>query len=203
MSRKKNLAILASGNGSNFEAIVKKIIEGELPVGKCFLITDKKDSFARKRAEKLNIKDIFIDPAFAKTRADYDRKILEFLEKEKIDAVILAGYTRILSADFVKRFENKILNIHPSLLPRFRGNKAIARAFNYGCKVTGITVHFVDEGVDEGPIIAQEVVPITTDMSLAALEAKIHQLEHRFYPEIVKLFLEDRLKVEGRHVKIA
>ncbi len=203
MKNKKNIAILASGNGSNFEAIVNKIKDGTLAVGKCILITDKKNALARKRAQKLQIKDIFIDPSQYKNRQTYDQKIIEVLEKEKIDAVVLAGYKRILSPFFVKRFENKILNIHPSLLPRFPGKNAIARAFNYGCKVAGITVHFVDEGVDQGPVIAQEVVPIKKNMSLKELEAEIHEKEHWLYPHILKFFLEDRIKIEGKHVKIA
>ncbi len=202
MSSKKNLAIFASGNGSNFEAIVKKIKDGTLKADKGLLITNKKDCFARKRAEKYQIKDIFVDPAKYKNRAEYDQKLIEILDKEDINAVVLAGYKLILSPFFIKRFENKILNIHPSLLPRFPGNNAIARAFNSGCRVTGITVHFVDVGVDRGPIIAQEVVPIEKNMGLEELEAEIHQIEHRFYPYVLKLFLEDRLKIKGRDVKI-
>ncbi len=202
MKNKKNLAIFASGNGSNFEAIAQKIKSGQISVDKCILITDKKNSFARERARKNQIKDIFVDPSGYKDRGDYDLELLKVMKKEEINAIALAGYKRILSSFFVKHFENKILNIHPSLLPRFRGNRAIYRAFQHGCKVTGITIHFVDEGVDQGPVIAQEIVPIEKNMSLEELEEKIHEAEHRFYPRILKLFLEDKLKVEGSHVKI-
>lgn len=202
MSAKKNLAIFASGNGSNFEAIIKKIKDGTLSVGKCILITDRKSCFARTRARKNQIRDIFFDPSQYRDRKDYDKKIVEILDKEKIEAVVLAGYKRILSPVFIKHFENRILNIHPSLLPRFPGNNAIVRAFRQGSKVTGITIHFVDEGVDQGPVIAQEVIPIKDNTSLEELELKIHRKEHEFYPRILKLFLEDRIKVVGSEVKI-
>lgn len=202
MKNKKNIAILASGNGSNFEAIVNKIKDGTLTVGKCILVTDKKNALARKRAQKLQIKDIFIDPSQYKNRQAYDQKLIEVLKKENIDAVILAGYMRILSPLFLRHFKNKILNIHPSLLPHFPGKNAIKNAFSQGAQKTGVTVHFVNEIVDGGPIIAQESIPIEKNMSLEELKAKIHEKEHWLYPYVLKFFLEDKLKIEDNHVKI-
>ncbi|MCF7870152.1 MAG: phosphoribosylglycinamide formyltransferase [Candidatus Omnitrophica bacterium] len=189
MKIKTNLAILASGNGSNFEAITKAIKKGSLGVSHCILITDKKNSFVRKRAKKYQIKDIFIDPKKFKNRRGFDKKLIQTLNEEKINIIALAGYMRILSPFFVKHFKNKILNIHPSLLPSFAGNNAIADAYNYGVKVTGVTIHFVSQKVDQGPIIAQTAIPIEDNMQLNELEEKIHKAEHLLYPKVLKMFL--------------
>lgn len=199
---KKNLAVFASGNGSNFEAIVKKIKEGFLPVAKCLLITDKKNAFVRKRAQKYQIKSILLDSVPCKNKEKQSQELIQILESEKIDAVALAGYMRILPASFVKHFKYRIVNIHPSLLPSFAGKKAISRAFNYGVKITGATVHFVSREVDRGPIIAQRVVEIKKGMSLSKLEKEIHKTEHRLYPEILNLLLNQKLKIKNRRVEI-
>ncbi|MCF7873670.1 MAG: phosphoribosylglycinamide formyltransferase [Candidatus Omnitrophica bacterium] len=202
MKNKNNLAIFASGRGSNFEALVQEIKKGKINVAKCVLFTDKKDSLVRQRAKKYGVKDIFIDPVRFKDKKEFDQEVIDTLDKEKIKVIALAGYMRILSPFFVKYFENKILNIHPSLLPSFAGNNAIEDAFNYGAKVTGVTIHFVSEEVDQGPIIAQRPVGIKDKMSLEDLRKKIHETEHKLYPQILKLFLENKIKLEGRHVKI-
>ena len=198
----KNIAILASGRGTNFEAIAKAIKTGKLKANLKLLITDNENAYVRKRAKKFKVKDIFVDPKKFKNRIDFDKEIVKILKREKIDLVVLAGFMRILSGYFVKKFKNKILNIHPAILPAFKGTNAIERAYNYGCKVTGVTIHFVDEKVDHGPIILQEVVKIEEEMSLEKLEEKIHRLEHKLYPKAIKLFLKGRLKVKGRNVKI-
>lgn len=202
MKNKTNLAIFASGYGSNFEALIKEIKKKKISVGNCVLFTDKKNSFVRKRAKKYEIKDIFIDPAQFKDRKEFDKKIIKVLSKEKIEVVALAGYMRILSSFFINCFENKILNIHPSLLPSFPGNNAIEDAFNYGSKITGVTIHFVNNEVDQGPIIAQRPVEIKDKMTLEDLEKKIHETEHKLYPQILKLFLKDKIKLKRRRVKI-
>ena len=152
MPAKKNIAVLASGSGTNFQALAKAICKQKLKAKIKLLITDKRNSFVRKRAESLGIGDIFIDPQEFKSRLEFDKKIVKILRKEKIDLVILAGYMRIISSFFVKSFNQKILNVHPALLPAFKGANAISRAFKYGCKVTGVTVHFIDEKVDHGQI---------------------------------------------------
>jgi phosphoribosylglycinamide formyltransferase-1 len=198
----KNIAILASGRGTNFEAIAKAIKKGTLKANLKLLITDNKNAYVRERAKKFKVKDIFIDPKKFKNRVNFDKEIVKILKKEKIDLVILAGFMRILSRYFVKKFKNKILNIHPAILPAFKGVNAIERAYNYGCKITGVTIHFVDEKVDHGPIILQGVVKIEEGMSLEELEEKIHKLEHKLYPKAIKLFLEGRLKVRGRNVQV-
>ncbi|MCF7874667.1 MAG: phosphoribosylglycinamide formyltransferase [Candidatus Omnitrophica bacterium] len=202
MKTKTNLAILASGNGSNFEAIIKAVKKGYLSIGKCILITDKKDAYVRERAKKYKIKEIFVDPASFKNKKEYEKKLVEIHDKEKIDLIALAGYMKILSPFFVKYFKNKILNIHPSLLPSFSGKDAIENAYNYGCKITGVTVHFVSNAVDSGPIIMQKTVSIEEGMQLDELENKIHKTEHKLYPKAIRLFLKNKLKIEGRRVKI-
>ena len=198
----KNIAVLASGNGTNFQALAKAIGKQKLKAGIKLLITDKRNSFVRKRAESLGIRNIFINPKEFKSRLGFDKKIVKILRKERIDLVMLAGYMRIISPFFVKSFNQKILNIHPALLPAFKGTKAISRAFNYGCKVTGVTVHFIDEKVDHGPIILQETVEIKKGMNEKKMEEKIHKLEHKLYPRALKLILDKKVRVRGRNVKI-
>lgn len=202
MPAKTNIAVLASGSGTNFQALVKAICKQKLKAKIKLLITDEKTSFVRKRAKSLGIRDIFINPEEFKSRLEFDKEIVKTLRKEGIDLVILAGYMRIISPLFIKSFNNKILNIHPALLPSFKGRNAISRAFNYGCKVTGVTVHFIDEKVDHGPIILQETVTIKKGMSEEELEKKIHRLEHKLYLQALKLILDKKVRVEGRDVKI-
>lgn len=197
-----NIAVLASGRGSNFEALAKAVKKGYIQAKIKLLICDKKEALVRKRAEKFKIKELFLDPKKFKSRLHFDKKLAEILSKEKINLVVLAGYMRILSPYFVRKFKNKILNIHPALLPSFKGTKAIERAFKYGCKVTGVTVHFVDEQVDHGPIILQEAVKIKKGMSLRKLEEIIHAREHKLYPLAVKLFVEKKIRLKKRQVRI-
>jgi len=197
-----NIAVLASGRGTNFEAIAKAVKKGFIRAKLKLLITDKENAGVRERAKKFAVKDIFIDPKNFKTRKGFDREVVRILKKEKINLVVLAGFMRIITPYFVKAFKNRILNIHPAILPSFKGVGAIERAYNYGVKVTGVTVHLVDEGVDTGPIILQEALKIREKESLQSLEERIHKLEHRLYPLAVKLFLERRLKIKGRKVEI-
>ncbi|MCK9573450.1 MAG: phosphoribosylglycinamide formyltransferase [Candidatus Omnitrophica bacterium] len=197
-----NIAILASGNGSNFEAIAKAVKCGYIKGCIKVLITDKSNAFVRQRAKRNKIKDIFIDAAEFKSRQAFDDEIVKVLKKERIDLVVLAGFMRILSVNFVKRFQNRILNIHPALLPAFRGENAIKRALKHGCKVTGVTVHLIDEKVDNGPIILQQAIKIEKGETLKNLEKKVHSLEHKLYPLAIKLFTERRVKIRNRNVKI-
>jgi len=197
-----NIAVLASGRGTNFEAIAKAVKKGFIRAKLKLLITDKENAGVRERAKKFAVKDIFIDPKNFKTRKDFDREVVRILRKEKINLVVLAGFMRIITPYFVKAFKNRILNIHPAILPSFKGVGAIERAYNYGVKITGVTVHFVNEEVDTGPIILQEALKIREKESLQSLEERIHKLEHRLYPLAVKLFLERRLKIKGRKVEI-
>ena len=137
-----------------------------------------------------------------RSREQYDLKIIELLEKERIDLVVLAGYMFLLGKKFIRKFKNKILNIHPALLPSFKGTHGIQDAYHYGVKITGVTVHFVDEGLDSGPIILQAPCYIDGNESVEQLEEKIHKVEHKIYPKAVKYFCEDRLAIKGRKVKI-
>ncbi len=199
---KKRIAVFASGFGSNLQALIdynnKHGLNGDIVL----VFSNNKDAFALVRAKKNNIKAVFMDPTRYSSREKYDSKIIEMLEEEKIDLVVLAGYMLLLSQEFVHRFKNKILNIHPALLPSFKGTHGIKDAYQYGVKVTGVTVHFVDEDLDRGPIILQEAVDIDPDDSVEELEGKIHKVEHKIYPEAVKYFCEDRLEIDGRRVKI-
>ncbi|MBA7475406.1 Phosphoribosylglycinamide formyltransferase [subsurface metagenome] len=199
---KKRIAVFASGFGSNLQALIdynnKHGLNGDIVL----VFSNNKDAFALVRAKKNNIKAVFMDPTRYSSREKYDSKIIEMLEEEKIDLVVLAGYMLLLSQEFVHRFKNKILNIHPALLPSFKGTHGIKDAYRYGVKVTGVTVHFVDEDLDRGPIILQEAFPIDSDDSVEELEEKIHKVEHKIYPEAVKYFCEDRLEIDGRRVKI-
>ncbi|MFZ3085554.1 MAG: phosphoribosylglycinamide formyltransferase [Candidatus Hydromicrobium sp.] len=199
---KKRIAVFASGFGSNLQALIdynnKHGLNGDIVL----VFSNNKDAFALERAKKNKIKAVFMDPARYSSREQYDSEIIEMLEEEKIDLVVLAGYMFLLSQEFVHRFKNKILNIHPALLPSFKGTHGIKDAYRYGVKVTGVTVHFVDGGLDSGPIILQEAVDINPDDSVEELEEKIHKVEHKIYPEAVKYFCEDRLEIDGRMVKI-
>lgn len=198
-----NIAVLASGRGTNFEAIVKTFRKEKFKKA-CIkiLITDREDAPVRERARRLKIKEVFIDPEKFSSGEEFDRAVIDILSQERIEVVILAGFMRILSPYFVKKFKHRILNIHPSLLPAFKGRDAIERAYKYGVKVTGVTIHFVDEKIDHGPIILQGVVKIRGDESIEKLEKRIHRLEHRLYPQAIKLLVEKRLKIKGRYVQI-
>ncbi len=185
----KNIVILASGNGSNFEAIVNHIRKESLPINVKFLITDNPGAFAIQRAERLGIPYKVIDYKKFENRSEYNKALDRFLSSIEFDLMVLAGYMKILPAFIVRKYWRRIVNIHPSLLPSFPGLHAIEKAFNYGVKVTGVTVHFVDEGVDTGPIIAQECVKVEEDDTLETLEEKIHKVEHKIYFEAIKKVL--------------
>ena len=198
----KRIAVFASGFGSNLQAIIDYNKDHGLNGEIALVFSNNKDAFALERAKESKIKSVFLDPSDYVTREEFDKKIIELLEEEKIDLVVLAGYMFLVSPILVRKFKNRILNIHPALLPSFKGTHGIKDAYEYGVKATGVTVHFVDEGLDSGPIIIQRAVDISQDESMEELEEKIHRVEHEIYPLAVKYFCEDRLKIEGRKVKI-
>jgi phosphoribosylglycinamide formyltransferase-1 len=198
----KRIAVFASGFGSNLQAIIDYNKDHGLNGEIALVFSNNKDTFALERAKESKIKSVFLDPSDYVTREEFDKKIIELLEEEKIDLVVLAGYMFLVSPILVRNFKNRILNIHPALLPSFKGTHGIKDAYEYGVKATGVTVHFVDEGLDSGPIIIQRAVDIGQDESMEELEEKIHRVEHEIYPLAVKYFCEDRLKIEGRKVKI-
>ncbi|MCM8792274.1 MAG: phosphoribosylglycinamide formyltransferase [Candidatus Omnitrophica bacterium] len=198
----KNIAIFASGKGTNFSAIARAIKKGKIKANLALVVCDNPQAGVIKRAKRYGVKVILVLREDFKTKQEFEAKIIQYLEENKIDLVVLAGFMRLLSKEFVKRFYGRIINIHPALLPSFKGTQGIKDAFDYGVKVTGVTVHFVDEKMDHGPIILQEIVKIKEEDNLKSLEAKIHKIEHKIYPEAIKLFLEGHLKIEGRRVKI-
>jgi len=199
---KKRIAVFASGFGSNLQALIDYTKKNGLNGDIVLVFSNNKGAYALDRARKNKIKTVFMDPSDYNTREQYDTKIIELLEDEKIDLVVLAGYMFLLSKEFVRKFKNKILNIHPALLPSFKGTHGIKDAYEYGVKVTGVTVHFVDEGLDSGPIILQQSVDIDQNESVEELEEKIHRVEHKIYPLAVKYFCENRLEIDGKKVKI-
>ena len=197
-----NIAVFASGRGTNFQSIIDAVKTGEIEAEIKILISDNQDAGALKRAEREDIENIFINPSHFESKEDYEEELINILEGVNTDLVVLAGYMRILSPFFVSKFKNKIVNIHPSLLPAFKGLEAQKQAVEYGVKYSGCTVHFVDQGMDTGPIIKQAVVEVKADDTAEDLAARILKEEHKIYPEVVKLIAQDRLEIEGRKVKI-
>lgn len=197
-----NIAVFCSGRGTNFQAIIDSVKKKKIKAKIRLMVCDNPSAYALERAKKERIKSVLIERKNFKTKDEFEAEIIKNLEKEKIGLICLAGFMRMLSPNFVKRYRNRILNIHPAILPSFKGTCGIEDAFNYGVKVTGVTVHFVDEEMDGGPIILQKEVRITESDTLESLEEKIHKTEHKLYPEAVRLFTEKRLKIEGRKVKI-
>lgn len=196
------IAVFASGRGSNFQSIIDQIKSGDLEAEVKLLISDQQDSGALKRAEREGIEHIFINPSHFETKADYEEELIGLLKTAGVELIVLAGYMRILSPLFVKEFKNQIINIHPSLLPAFKGLAAQKQAVDYGVKYSGCTVHFVDQGMDTGPIIKQAVVEVKEDDSADDLAARILEEEHKIYPEVVKLIAEGKIEIEGRKVRI-
>jgi phosphoribosylglycinamide formyltransferase-1 len=197
-----NFAVLASGRGGNLKAIIDAVKSGKIKAHLRVVISDKKDAYALEHARQAGIPAIFINPKDFNDRPSFDCAVIERLHEFKVDFVVLAGYMRLVSSYFVHQYPDKILNIHPSLLPAFKGTHAIKDAFDLGVKVTGPTVHFVVEEMDSGAIILQEPVRVESQDTLGSLEEKIHQAEHRIYPEAIDLFVRGCLKIEGKKVTI-
>jgi len=201
------VAVLASGRGSNLQAIIDAIEAGQVQAQIVAVISNKKDAVALDRARKHGLPELFVDPKpFAgqpDSREAYDRVLLEVLQQQHVELILLAGYMKIVTAVLVNAFANRMMNIHPSLLPSFPGLEVQKKAIDWGCKLAGCTVHFVTEGVDEGPIIVQAAVPVLDSDTSEALAARILEQEHKIYPQAVQLFAEGRLKVNGRQVQIA
>lgn len=198
----KRLAVLASGQGTNLQAIIEACDRKEIAGQVILVVSDCASAYALKRAEKHQIESVFLDPNSDQGRNNYDQTLVSILKGKKIDLVVLAGYMRLLSASFVEAFFLKIMNIHPSLLPAFPGLDGIEQARAYGVKITGCTVHFVDQGLDSGPIILQASVPVIQKESLETLKQRIQAAEHRIYPTAIDLFCRNKLKVEGRRCYI-
>ncbi len=192
------LAVLASGNGSNLQAIIDAANREEISGSVAVVFSDKEESFALERARRHGIEALFLNPGHYSHREAYDSDVVYLLREREIELVILAGFMRLLSPHFVEQYRGRIMNIHPALLPSFPGVDGVKQALRYGVKVSGCTVHFVDEGLDTGPIILQEAVKVYDNDTEESLQERIHKVEHRLYPRAVQLFIEGRLRVEER-----
>ncbi len=197
-----NIAVFASGRGSNFAAIIRAVKKGKIKANLALLVSDNPKAKAIAKAKRAGIKIALVKRENFNDKKGYEDKIIEHLKENNIELIVLAGYMRLVSAEFVAQYKDKIINIHPALLPSFKGAHAIKDAFDYGVKVTGVTVHFVDEKMDHGAIILQKAVMVEEGDSEDSLERKIHKIEHQLYPKAIQLVAEGKLKLQGRKVKI-
>jgi phosphoribosylglycinamide formyltransferase 1 len=197
-----NIGVLASGRGSNFQAIIDEVEAGKIKASIKLLISDKADAYAIERAKKHSIEYLYIKPRNFCTKDDFFAKIAEEFKKRDIGLVVLAGFMRIVRQPLLDAFPNGIINIHPALLPSFPGLHGQHQAVEYGARISGCTVHFVDAGMDTGPIIIQAAVPVSPEDTTDSLSARILRLEHKIFPYAIGLFAEGRLRIEGRLVKI-
>jgi len=195
----KRLGILLSGRGSNFEAIADNVARGQIPAKIAVVISNRPEARGLEVARQRGLNAVCI-PSKGLERETYDRMLIEELRKRQVDLICLAGYMRLLSAMFVREFPLRILNIHPSLLPAFPGLDAQHQALEHGVKVSGCTVHFVDENLDAGPIIVQTAVPVLDSDTAESLSARILKEEHRTYSEAIRIVLSGRFRLEGRRV---
>jgi phosphoribosylglycinamide formyltransferase-1 len=199
---KTPVAVLISGSGSNLQSIIDQTEAGFLPIRICCVIANKPDAFGLERARKHGIEAVCI-PSKGKTREEHEREIVAELENRCAQLVVLAGYMRLLGHELLERYRGRVINIHPALLPSFPGAHGYEDAWDYGVKVSGCTVHFVDEGCDTGPIILQAVNPIQPDDTLETFKQRGLAIEHKALPEAIRLYCTGRLSIEGRRVIIA
>lgn len=200
--KKIKICVLASGRGTNLQAILDGCRDREIPGEVGVVISDKSDAYALERARKAGVETIFMNPKEHSSRKDFDLAVAKEIERRNIDLICLAGYMRILSPEFVRKFPLRIMNIHPAVLPSFPGLHSQKQAVDYGVRFSGCTVHFVDEGVDTGPVIVQAVVPCFPGDSEEELSSRILKYEHRIYKIAIKYFAEGKIKVNGRKVII-
>ena len=199
----KKIGVVVSGRGSNLQSIIDHIAEGKLNVEIAVVVSDHKEAFALERAAKAGIPTAVVERKGCKDKAEFEDKIDAALREAGAEVVVLAGFMRILTGHFISRWEHKIINIHPALLPSFKGLDAQGQAVDYGVKVAGCTVHFVDEGTDTGPIILQKVVPVLDDDTEETLAARILKEEHMALPEAIRLWADGKLTIKGRKVYVA
>jgi phosphoribosylglycinamide formyltransferase-1 len=196
----RTLAILASGQGTNFEALALASRRGQLGGLIAVLVTDQPDAPALDRARRLGIEALTLPVGRFRSRIEDETPWIAALQSRSVDTVLLAGFMRRLHAPFLAAYPDGVLNVHPSLLPAFPGLDAIRQALEHGARVTGVTVHMVDDALDAGPILAQAPVPIEDDDTLATLEARVHEVEHELYPQTVRRFLTEPWRREGRRI---
>jgi len=198
----KKIAVLASGQGTNLQAILEAAERGEIAGRVALVLSDRKGAYALERARSRGIKTLWLNPKQYLNRTEYDEAMAKELLAEGVDLLVLAGFMRLLSAVVTTVFRNKIINIHPSLLPAFPGTSGVEQALDYGVKVTGCTVHFVDEGLDTGPIILQEAVPVIQGDTAETLHQRIHAAEYRIFPRAIELLCRDKITIDGRRCQI-
>jgi len=196
------LGVLISGNGSNLQSIIDHIEKGSLKAAIKIVISNNPDAYGITRAEKHGIPFLVLKNGDFKNKEDFDAELVKILKDNGVELVILAGFMRIITPAFLKAFSGKIMNIHPALLPSFPGLHGQKQAMEYGVKFSGCTVHFVDDGVDTGPIIIQSVVPVHDDDTEDTLAERILKEEHKIYPQAIQLFADGRLEINGRKVRI-
>ena len=194
------IGVLVSGRGSNLQALLDACREGRVDGRVVVVLSDKADAYGLERARQAGVEAIFVDPAAFATRQAYNQRLAETLQQHDVDLVVLAGYLRLVKKPMLDAFGGRIINVHPALLPSFKGLDAQRQALEYGVKVTGATVHFVTEGLDDGPVILQAAVPVQDDDTVESLSQRILAQEHRILPEAVQLFALGKLKLEGRRV---
>jgi phosphoribosylglycinamide formyltransferase 1 len=199
---RKRIAVFASGFGSNLQALIDFSAKNDLVGDISLVFSNNAEAKALERAAKHGINSFHLDPADYANREEFEREILKVLEKERIDIIVLAGYMFLLTDLIISKYRNRILNIHPAILPSFKGAHGIKDAYDYGVKVSGVTVHFADAELDHGPIIMQEPVYIDQGETVEKFEEKIHIVEHKIYPLAVQLLCQGRLRINGRKVEI-
>jgi phosphoribosylglycinamide formyltransferase-1 len=193
------LAVLASGGGTNLQALLDDPVVGPWVV---LVVSDRADARALERASSRGVEAVHVDPAAFADRTAFDRAVLDLLRAREIDLVALAGFMRIVGPELVRAFDGRMLNVHPALLPAFPGTTSVAEALAWGVKVTGVTVHLVDDEVDHGPIVFQEALPVLEGDDWDALEARVHEVEHRLLPAAVRALAEGRIVVDGRVARV-
>ncbi|TJX14534.1 phosphoribosylglycinamide formyltransferase [Tissierella creatinini] len=201
------IGVLISGGGTNLQTIIDNTLNGTINGEINLVISNKKEAYGLKRAEAAGIENIFINPKDFGSMEDYNKRLIQEFKIRDVGLIVLAGYLKVLSKEFIESFQY-IMNIHPSLIPSFcgkgyYGEKVHEKVLDYGVKVTGATVHFVDEGTDTGPIILQDVVEVKADDTVETLQKRVLEVEHRLLPQAVKLFCDNKLKIEGRRVIIS
>lgn len=202
MISRLKVGVLASGSGSNLQAILDQCQGGDIPAQVVVVISDKEGSFALQRARRQQVQALLINPKDFSSKVLYEQAIVTALREHGVELVCLAGYMRLVGSTLLEGFPHRVMNIHPALLPAFPGLHGQQQAFEYGVRFAGCTVHFVDEGMDTGPIILQAVVPVLDEDTADALAARILAEEHKIYPQAIRLFAQGRLQIQGRKVRI-
>ena len=195
------IAVLVSGSGTNLQTLIEQLHQDETSgIEIAVVISDRRKAYALTRAKRASIPTHVVKTQDFKNRVDFDAEISSLIDDYAVELIVLAGFMKLFQPPFVEKYQNRIINVHPALLPAFPGAHPIADTLAYGVKITGVTVHFVDEDVDTGPIIAQSVVPVLDTDDQASLHDRIQVEEHKLYPEVIKWYAQGRLKVQGRKV---